>query len=142
MLLSACASVGSQGSREERDWAAYSAGIYASPESQRFSAYAAAEREHAASPTAGSALRLAILALGLDRPAPDYEFVLSLLSFADGATESDSTRAFAAFLRPIVQRLANQQVTLEAESAERRSLEEQLDALKALEEQLNAAGGL
>jgi hypothetical protein len=142
LVLCACVTVGSSGAgRGERDWAAYGEGVYAMPENQRFAAYAGAEREHAASPSANSALRLAILTLGIDRPSPDYEFVLSLLSFAGGATGSDATRAFAEFLRPVVQRLANLQASLDAESRERRSFEAQLEALRDLEEQLNQDGG-
>jgi hypothetical protein len=110
------------------------------PENQRFALYADAEREYAASPTYRSALRLAILSLGIDRERRDYESILVLLEFAEGATDNEGDRAFALFLRSIVQRLAQLQAGIDAESRERRSLESQLEALKELEEELNNGG--
>ena len=90
-------------------------------------------------PTSNSALRLAMLSL-IERPSLDYESILLLLDFAQAATEDDATRDFAAFLQPMVRRLADQQRQISAGEQERRSLEDQLEALKELEEELNAGG--
>jgi len=110
------------------------------PENQRFALYGDAERAYAASQTYGSALRLAILSLGIDREDRDYESTLVLLEFAEGATDNESDQAFPAFLRSLVRELQQQQASAEAERAERRSLEAQLEALKELEEELNSSG--
>lgn len=108
------------------------------PENQRREAYAAALQEHQTSPTARSAIRLAILSLGIEQPRPDYESALLLLSYAEGATDDASDLVFLGFLRPIVQALADQAGRLADATERTQMLQAQLEALKELEEQLNA----
>jgi hypothetical protein len=139
MLLSACASIGASGpDRGERHWTAYAASAFSMPEGERLAAYAAAEQVYQTRPTANSAIRLAVLSLGIEQPRPDYESALALLSFAEGATDNAPDRDFVAFLRPIIQALADQAGELANETERRRMLQQQLEGLKELEEQLNA----
>jgi hypothetical protein len=144
-LLTACESLGLSGSgggggdSGERDFIAYGAGIQAAADDERRVIYLFAVREHETSPTAGSAIRLAIASLGVENFSPSQE-ILSLLAFAESSAANEDVLVFLGFFRPFVEQLVEQRATIENESAARQTLEAQLEALKELETQLDGPG--
>lgn len=139
VCLSACASMRAPGrAASGTDWAQYGASLFAASAVERREIYASAARTHEDEPTDTSAIRLAIATLGTGSTIGGYEDAMSLLEFAAGITTDDGNRNFIALLRPLVADVLQSRAALEAETRERQSLENQLEALKALEAQLNA----
>lgn len=93
---------------------------------------------YASDASARTAIRLAILTASLARSQSDYDAALSLLGVAADQGLDPASADFVRFLRPVIERMSAQQATLNAETARRRSLESQLEALKQIEERLNA----
>lgn len=123
-------------SNEGDDILAFGASVQAASAVERQAIYDEVRAAHRTTPTAESAIRLAVASLGMeDEPATD---TLALLEYAEANATGDEQRQFVTFLRPVVELLIDQQSRIESESAARSSLEAQLEALKELEEQLNA----
>jgi hypothetical protein len=140
VLLAACASLGPSGETDElRDLVAYGAGIEAASEDERRNIYVLALNSHRTEPSAISAIRLAIASLGVEDFNPSAE-LLTLLAYAERSTTSEDLIEFAGLLRPMVERLVEQQAAITNESEARQSLAAQLEALRALEEQLDTPG--
>jgi hypothetical protein len=146
-LLGACAAVapgepvaGGELVARGDNWLAFAATLATTPAFDRATLTAQARNAHATTPTAESAIRLAILLAESAGAERDLAEALTLLDFAaaDPAALGDGDADFVAFFRPLVRQLAGQRAALDAEAALRQSLERQLEALKALEEQLNA----
>lgn len=139
-LLTACETVGLQDvGTGDRDILAFGANFQAAAEDERREIYRAVVFQHQASPTADSAIRLAIASLGAQGYLPSQE-ILSLLEFAQSAAADEEVIVFLEFFRPLAVQLIERQAAVQAESEARQALEAQLEALKELEEQLDAPG--
>jgi hypothetical protein len=140
-LLSACGTLELQdaGIPSDPDFVAFGAAFQAAAVDERRAIYRAAVSEHQASPTAESAIRLAIAGLGGQDILPAQE-ILSLLAFAERSTTDEDVIEFLGFFRPLAEQLIERQAAVQTEAEARRALEAQLEALKALEEQLDSPG--
>jgi hypothetical protein len=139
-LLTACGTLGLQdGGTDDRNFLAYGANFQAAAEDERREIFRAAVSEHQTSPTADSAIRLAIVSLSAEDLLRARE-ILSLLEFAQSVAADDDAIVFLEFFRPLVEQLIERQAAVRTESEARQELEAQLEALKELEEQLDAPG--
>jgi hypothetical protein len=137
LVLTACASSAVRTSTE-RDWVGYSLQLSNWTSAEIVREYQSVSREHRSDANSSTAIRLGLLLTTERNPANDLERARSLFAEAnEDPTAPNADLGFATLMQDLLDRLIEQQQALRAETAERQSLEDQLDALKALEERLN-----